>query len=209
VASAEQAHTAVQALVHSQLVPAAVELTWESTPGAGGTGAGGVVAAEFEGHVDGAGACAEEAVSLLGGDAASALEPPPWWGRDPDPEQPLGLLAQCAVAYELGRLPALLETLAGLVERHGVGVMLRGSAGVGAVQVALRGDPDGIVGGVGALREAASTFGGSVVVRDAPLEVRTRLDVWGPVNGLQLMRAVKAQFDPSRLLAPGRFVGGI
>jgi glycolate oxidase FAD binding subunit len=35
------------------------------------------------------------------------------------------------------------------------------------------------------------------------------LDAWGPVSGLELMRRVKAEFDPQRRLAPGRFVGGI
>jgi glycolate oxidase FAD binding subunit len=48
-----------------------------------------------------------------------------------------------------------------------------------------------------------------VVLLEAPDGVRERVDPWGPVGGLDLMRAVKAQFDPGRLLAPGRFVGGI
>ena len=62
---------------------------------------------------------------------------------------------------------------------------------------------------MGRLREAAPTFGGTVVVLDAPAEVKVALDVWGPVRGLDLMRRVKDQFDPHRVLSPGRFVGGI
>jgi glycolate oxidase FAD binding subunit len=46
-------------------------------------------------------------------------------------------------------------------------------------------------------------------VLQAPSALKEGLDVWGPVEGLGLMKAVKAQFDPERLLAPGRFVGGI
>ena len=38
---------------------------------------------------------------------------------------------------------------------------------------------------------------------------RRRVDVWGPVPALDLMRRVKDQFDPDHRLAPGRFVGGI
>jgi glycolate oxidase FAD binding subunit len=48
-----------------------------------------------------------------------------------------------------------------------------------------------------------------VVVLDAPADVKAAVDVWGPVAGLDLMRAVKNRFDPQRRLAPGRFVGGI
>jgi glycolate oxidase FAD binding subunit len=48
-----------------------------------------------------------------------------------------------------------------------------------------------------------------VVVLDAPADVKEQVDVWGPVRGLDLMRRVKDQFDPDRVLSPGRFVGGI
>ena len=33
--------------------------------------------------------------------------------------------------------------------------------------------------------------------------------VQGPVPGLGLMRAIKDQFDPQHMMAPGRFAGGI
>ncbi len=59
------------------------------------------------------------------------------------------------------------------------------------------------------VRRRSREFGGTVVVRDADPDTRRRLDVWGPVSGLDLMRRVKDQLDPGRVLAPGRFVGGI
>lgn len=50
--------------------------------------------------------------------------------------------------------------------------------------------------------------GGSLVVLDAPPVVKARVDVWGPVGKtFSLMQGLKAQFDPSRILNPGRFVG--
>jgi glycolate oxidase FAD binding subunit len=49
----------------------------------------------------------------------------------------------------------------------------------------------------------------SVVVQRAPAAVRAATDLWGPVPSLGLMRAVKDQFDPGHLMAPGRFAGGI
>jgi glycolate oxidase FAD binding subunit len=60
-----------------------------------------------------------------------------------------------------------------------------------------------------ALRGAAVRAGGHAVVLTAPAPVRNRLDMWGPVAGLGLMRRVKEQFDPDGRFAPGRFVGGI
>jgi glycolate oxidase FAD binding subunit len=47
------------------------------------------------------------------------------------------------------------------------------------------------------------------VVLTAPSPVRDTLDLWGPVPALALMRALKDQFDPGHLMAPGRFAGGI
>ena len=49
----------------------------------------------------------------------------------------------------------------------------------------------------------------SAVVVHAPPPVREQVDMWGPVPGLPLMRAVKDQFDPGHRMAPGRFAGGI
>ncbi len=49
----------------------------------------------------------------------------------------------------------------------------------------------------------------SAVVLTAPAAVRDTVDMWGPVSSLSLMRAVKEQFDPGYLMAPGRFAGGL
>lgn len=60
------------------------------------------------------------------------------------------------------------------------------------------------------LRSFARETGGSLVVQEAPAEVKSRIDVWGSVGKtLPLMRGLKEQFDPQRILNPGRFVGGI
>jgi glycolate oxidase FAD binding subunit len=56
-------------------------------------------------------------------------------------------------------------------------------------------------------RRAAEACGGSLVVLAAPDDVKTRLGAWGtPPSTLDLMRRVKAAFDPDRILNPGRFV---
>ena len=47
-------------------------------------------------------------------------------------------------------------------------------------------------------------------VLSAPEALRGKLEMWGnPPRSLDVMRALKARFDPKGTLAPGRFVGGI
>jgi hypothetical protein len=54
--------------------------------------------------------------------------------------------------------------------------------------------------------------GAHVVLLDAPGELRAQCDVWGAptgAGGLELMRRVKARFDPAHVCNPGVYVGGI
>jgi glycolate oxidase FAD binding subunit len=48
---------------------------------------------------------------------------------------------------------------------------------------------------------------GSVIVLHAPPAVRAAVDLWGPVPGAGLMRAIRDQFDPEHRMAPGRLAG--
>jgi glycolate oxidase FAD binding subunit len=60
------------------------------------------------------------------------------------------------------------------------------------------------------LRARVGSAGGSVVALQVPDALRGRIDVWGPdPEALPLMREIKRQFDPGRILNPGRFVGSI
>ena len=44
----------------------------------------------------------------------------------------------------------------------------------------------------------------------APTPIKETLDVWGePTSAIDTMRNLKRQYDPHRLLNPGRFMGGI
>lgn len=91
-----------------------------------------------------------------------------------------------------------------------MGVAVRGSA-LGVLHAGITAPaPAAVAAAVTDLRRVAPAAGeGTVVVLRAPADVRAGLDAWGPVAGLDLMRAVKHRLDPGRTLAPGRFVGGI
>ena len=106
---------------------------------------------------------------------------------------------------------------------------MAGSAAAGVIYVA-RSAPTAtraaVAAFVAALREALARGGGrparlravpdsppvlasAVVVHAPPRGAGAWSDLWGPVPGLPLMRAVKDQFDPGHRMAPGRFAGGI
>jgi glycolate oxidase FAD binding subunit len=60
------------------------------------------------------------------------------------------------------------------------------------------------------LRKKLETRGGSLVILRCPPEIKSKLDVWGSAgDALPLMKSIKAQFDPTGVLNPSRFVGGI
>jgi glycolate oxidase FAD binding subunit len=130
-------------------------------------------------------------VAALDGDAGPV---PDWWGTYPWRPGEIGVKLTCA----LSGVPAVLAAAREL--------RVRGSAGAGVLYVAVPAEEFEVVE---ALRAAAHAAGGHAVVLTAPDEVRDRLDLWGPVPGLELMRRVKAQFDPDGRLAPGHFAGGI
>jgi len=63
---------------------------------------------------------------------------------------------------------------------------------------------------VEAMRAEAQRMGGHLFVENAPEEWKERVQVWGaPPPHISLLRAIKKAFDPSGILSPGRFVGGI
>jgi glycolate oxidase FAD binding subunit len=60
------------------------------------------------------------------------------------------------------------------------------------------------------LRDKVTSCGGTCIVAVAPLQVKAKIDVWDGESGpLDLMRRLKAEFDPRGVLNRGRFAGGI
>ena len=194
------AYQAVQRALHAQWVPAAIEL---DRPEPGGPVEAAVL---VEGTEAGVAARAEQAVATLG-EGAARIDRPDWWGTLPAGSD-RGVLVKATT--ELTGTGRLLEGIDRAAAAAGTTAAVRGSGGVGVFHAALPGtDPAAVAAFVKALRDAAPAWQGSVVVLAAPAPVRSEVDSWGPVSGLDLMRRVKEQFDPDALLAPGRFVGGI
>lgn len=182
-------------VVASQLAPAAVEL---DRP-AGSDDA--TVSVLLEGAHDAVAVRAEEARLVLGGEVGAA---PDWWSRLPPGD------VTAKVTATLAGVRGVLEAARTAEQRHGGAVAVRGSA-AGVLHAGITAPGAAEVGRVVAdLRTVAPTpRDGTVVVLAGPAALRTGVDVWGPVGGLELMRDIKDRLDPGRHLAPGRFVGGI
>ncbi|MBE3558237.1 MAG: FAD-binding oxidoreductase [Ktedonobacteraceae bacterium] len=102
-----------------------------------------------------------------------------------------------------------LQRLQAIAQQAGLAVSWRAHAGHGLIFARLSGESDALITTIETMREAAVARQGSLVVLDAPLPLLQRIDVWGPVPALEVMRRLKARFDPHATLNPGRFVGGI
>ncbi len=198
------AAAAVQAIAESALAPAAIELAWPRAT------APLTVSALLEGDEHSVAARAERMRSLLGAEPDLSGFP----GRS---SQEAGTMLR--VAFWTGRLADVLTATRAAGEAHGLDPAIGGSAGAGVLDVAVAedADPSAVTGFVDDLRVGlkALTAGSllpataSAVVVHAPSAVRAAVDMWGPVQSLELMRAVKNQFDPQRRMAPGRLPGGI
>ena len=118
------------------------------------------------------------------------------------------------LASEIRRLPFWAGEIERVTSRHGLTVSLVGETGNGILRAALEGSvsPDTWARElVAPLREALAAEVGSLVVERAPLDLKRAADVWGPLpeTALAVMKRLKAEFDPRRVLNPGRFVGGL
>jgi glycolate oxidase FAD binding subunit len=199
----DEAQRVVQAVVQAQVTPTAVEV---DLPAQGA----GTVQVLLEGTDAGVTGRAATTRQLLGG-AAEESDMPEGWGMlpwaDPRRERATALKA----TFALSGLARVLAAARAAADENGAPLHLRGSAGAGVLYGAVEAGatPAGIRPLVERLRNECIALGGSLVVLDAAADVKAAVDTWGPVAGLDLMRRVKAQFDPERRLAPGRFVGGI
>jgi len=122
------------------------------------------------------------------------------------------------VAFWAGKLSDVLSAIRAAAESAGLDPAVSGSA-AGLLDVVVGGEAanDAVAGFVAALRASLGALSAgsvlpataSAVVVHAPPAVREAVDMWGPVQSLELMRAVKNQFDPGHRMAPGRLPGGI
>jgi glycolate oxidase FAD binding subunit len=207
LASTAAVGQAAQAILHSQLVPSAVELHWGEDAK--------LLTLLIEGVPPAVEAQADTASFLL----KDFGEVRPLSEEEAENLGPLDTSGSSAgddeVAVKISAPPVeltgILDSTWGACSRRGVTPRATGQAGIGVTYVSLSGgDEEARIGVVQELREIWTRRGGSVVVRAASPSFKRRVEVWGPVGTrLELTRRVKEKFDPRGILNPGRFIGGI
>lgn len=141
---------------------------------------------------------------VLSGDGEQSL----WYGLAARPRPGGdGKLIEIKASLLPSEIGDWLDRLKSVAERERMETCWRAHAGHGLVIAYITGATEPLVTALGELREAARERRGTLVVTSAPPELSERFDVWGPSPALELMRAVKARFDPQSTLNPGRFIG--
>jgi glycolate oxidase FAD binding subunit len=213
---AAAAAQAVAAAAGSDLAPSAVEI---DRPARGGPVRVGVL---LEGDPGGVAERATAMRGTLGAGSVASRTEPGWWGAAPGGTGPGGAGPGGTLirnAFWAAALRGVLEAIDIAAGAAGLDPAVAGSAAAGVLHASVRADapPGAVAAFLAGLREALARTEpgegpprrGSAVVLHAPDDVRELVDLWGPVPGLDLMRAVKDQFDPEHLMAPGRFAGEI
>ena len=96
---------------------------------------------------------------------------------------------------DIARFAERVRALGGDSVTQGTGIMMAGFAATEPSQVAQ-------------LRRELEEASGSLTILKQPAE--EQLPAWGtPPDSLPLMREIKHNFDPEKILNPGRFLGGI
>ena len=91
--------------------------------------------------------------------------------------------------------------------------LLHAHAGNGIVSVQIPADDsdeETLFAWIQALDGCVGRCNGHRVIERAPIGVKRRCEVWGPVgDNFAVMQALKTTYDPRRRLNPGRFIGGL
>jgi glycolate oxidase FAD binding subunit len=127
-------------------------------------------------------------------DSAKQTSPSVGQGPSPDP----------ALVTRLSILPSRLPSL--LADAASLGAV-EGQPANGVCRLSL---PEATPEAIANVNTLAERLGAACVIERCPPNLKRNIDVFGDAPpSLPLMRAIKAEFDPNRVLSPGRFVGKI
>ncbi len=189
---------AASALARRPVEPLALDVDFKQGSGA--------VLARFGGQTAGEQAAGAAAILREAGlEIATVVEDDEaLWARQRKGQRAASGGAVVRVAATPRRLPAVLAAADAL----GARVVARGGIGSAWVKFGAA-EPADLAAAIDELRARVSPSPATVL--DAPELVRQSLDPWGAIapGTIELMRRVKARFDPARTCNPGLYMGGI
>ena len=171
------------------------------------------LAVRIEGREQTVNAIAQRVSALAGADAdrLDGAESAQWWtsyvARQSGNERAGDVLVRCGVRPKetstlAAGMPAALDTI-------GVAVpFLAASPGLGTVTAALALNETGSAELLAEIQSILTALADTTAILAAPPDWKRGLDVWGSLpDGFEVMRSLRQQFDPGRVLNPGRFAG--
>ena len=199
--SSDALSSAIATLSSSSLTPTAMELEWLPAR----------LMIRFESVEAAVEQQAREAIGLVAGHGVATVlsgdDESERWARAGRWDEP-------GTVVKLSTRPTVLVSTLGWLQdacdKYDLQLAAAGRAGLGVVDVWLRGPAEGQARVIGQLRARLPVGEGSAVIRRGDAVLRRQVDPWGPVgDSLPVMQAVKMRFDPQGKLNPGRGPGGL
>lgn len=215
----------IRKLLHSSLLPSAVELIDSNAAGRLGEKVKYLLALSLEGVVEAVERQITEVSDSVKKEGASSVkvlkgeEDRTFWIHVRDfaagPEKESGAAVVLKSNFLISKHAELLAVYEKAARAAGIEAAFIMHAGNGILYTFIQ--PGKEAAKVKALVELIGSFTaeavkqeGNLVVESCPREIKEKAGVWGePRPDYVLMRSLKAEIDPAGVLNPGRFVGGI
>jgi glycolate oxidase FAD binding subunit len=118
--------------------------------------------------------------------------------------------------YPLSEWKQLVEATERLLTSAHIKYALQVHAGSGLCLLNLLADRDNgetngkAVDALNNLLERCREVGGNLTIQNAPTAMKGRLEIWGTTGSdFAVMKRIKTQIDPTGIMSPGRFIGGL
>lgn len=124
----------------------------------------------------------------------------------------------CKASVLITDVPKVLQALEELSKSSNLKIYASARVGSGILIISIEIDPTTlprekilyVVESINLLRALVISLKGSLVIQESPLSLKPQIDTWGEVGAsINVMKKLKALFDPNSILNPGRFVEGI
>jgi glycolate oxidase FAD binding subunit len=137
-------------------------------------------------------------------------------GLDAALETKFSGLIRAKLNYRISDWKDTLELALNTLSKGNLVSAISANAGCGVCTISLlmdesgNGSADKAVEIMGKLLKHSREAGGNLVIQHAPADLKKDLSIWGEMpSDFVVMQRVKENVDPSGIMSPGRFVGGL